>query len=92
MDDGLVADEWLAAPVLCDEREQAMLDPVPLAGARRQMTDRDGNAEFVGQVLQLALPKANADTVAAATIGGDQKFCRVRVARGPSFATSAEWS
>ena len=44
------------------------------------MTDRDGNAEFVGQVLQLALPKANADTVAAATIGGDQKFCREREA------------
>jgi hypothetical protein len=77
----LVADEWLAGPVLCDEREQAMLDPVALAGAGRQMADRNGNAEFVGEVLQFALPKANAYTVAAAAIGGDQKFCRVRVAR-----------
>jgi hypothetical protein len=83
LDDGLVADEWLAAPILCDEREQAMLDLVPFAGARRQMADRDRNAEFVGQVLQLALPKADADIVAAAAIGGDQKFCRVRIARAP---------
>jgi hypothetical protein len=46
LDDGLMTLEWFATPVLCDEREQAMLDPVPLAGAGRQMTDRDGNAEF----------------------------------------------
>ena len=42
LDDGLVADQRLAAPVLGDEREQPMLDLVPLAGAGRQMTDRDG--------------------------------------------------
>src|SRR3954465_15471785 len=45
------------------------------------MTDAEGNAEFVGQVLQFPLPKANATTVAAATIGGDQKVWGVRVAR-----------
>ena len=37
--DGLVADQRLTAPVLCDEREQTMLDPVPFAGAGRQMAD-----------------------------------------------------
>ena len=57
LDDGLVADERLAAPVLGDEREEAMLDLVPLAGAGRQMADRDGDVEFVGQALQLALPQ-----------------------------------
>ena len=35
LNDDLVADERLSAPVLCDEREQPMLDLVPLAGARR---------------------------------------------------------
>jgi hypothetical protein len=32
--DGLVANQWLAAPVLGDEREQLVFDPVPFAGAR----------------------------------------------------------
>jgi len=41
LDDGLVADQGLASPVLRDEREQAVLDFVPLAGSRRQMTDGD---------------------------------------------------
>lgn len=56
LDDGLVADERSTAPVLGDEREQAMLDPVLFAGAGREVADRDGDAEFVGQGLQLALP------------------------------------
>src|ERR1700730_5492316 len=60
-----------------------MLDLVPFAGAGGQMTDRDGNAEFVGQGLQLAFPEAYPHAVAAATIGGDQKFCRVLVPRAP---------
>jgi hypothetical protein len=38
----------LAAPVLGDKGEQAVLYLVPLAGARRQMGDRDGDSEFVG--------------------------------------------
>ena len=55
LDDGLIADERPAAPVLGDEREEAMLDLVPFAGAGRQMADGDGDIEFVGQGLQLAL-------------------------------------
>src|SRR4051794_33465421 len=71
--DGLMADERLAAPILRDEREQAVLDLVPLAGAGRQMTDRDGDAELIRQVLQLALPQPNTDAVAATAIGRDQE-------------------
>ena len=37
LDDDLVADQRLAAPVLGDEGEQTVLDPVPFAGAGRQM-------------------------------------------------------
>ena len=35
LNDDLMADEGPAAPVLCDQREQAVLDLVPLAGAGR---------------------------------------------------------
>src|SRR5271165_258399 len=39
-----IADEWLGAPVVADEGEEAVLDLVPLAGARRQVADRDVEA------------------------------------------------
>jgi len=41
IDDDLVRDEWSVAPVHGDCREQAVLDFVPLRGARRVMTHRD---------------------------------------------------
>src|ERR1035437_208387 len=55
--DPLMADERLSPPVAGDEREEAMLDLVPLAGAGRQVTDGDRDIEFVGQLLQLQLPQ-----------------------------------
>ena len=42
LDDHFVADEWPASPVLSDRAEFLMLDPVPLADARRKMTDTNG--------------------------------------------------
>ena len=39
LDDGLVADERLGAPVLADEGKEAVLDLVPLAGSGRQVMD-----------------------------------------------------
>jgi hypothetical protein len=48
LDDHAIADEWFGAPVLADEREEAVLDLVPLAGAGRQVADHDVEAEFVG--------------------------------------------
>ena len=62
LDDDLVADEWFAAPIAGDEREQAMLDLVPLACTGRQVTHGDGNGEFIGQLLQLDLPQSDART------------------------------
>ena len=41
VDDDLVTDQRLAAPVGRDEAEQAMLDLVPLARAWREMADGD---------------------------------------------------
>ena len=54
--DDLVREQRLAAPVLGDEGEQAVLDAVPLAGARRQVRDGDGQPGLVGERLQLGLP------------------------------------
>ena len=56
LDDGLVADQRFAAPVLGDEGEKLVLDLVPLAGPRRQMTDGDGHAKFSGERLEFSLP------------------------------------
>src|SRR6478672_2869392 len=49
MDDRAIAAQRLAAPVDSDERKQAMLDLVPLAGAGRQVANRYGKLELVGQ-------------------------------------------
>ena len=48
LDDHAITDQWLGAPVLADEGEQAVLDFIPLAGAGRQVGDDDVKAELVG--------------------------------------------
>ena len=58
LDNDLMADERFAAPVLGDEREEAVLDLVPLAGTRRQVADSDGEIEFISELLQFHLPQA----------------------------------
>lgn len=81
LDDDLVADQRLAAPVLRDVGKETMLDPVPLAGAGRQMSDRDGKTALVGEPLQLELPQSDAGAIAAATVGGDGEALGIGVAR-----------
>ena len=71
LDDDLMADERFAAPVLGDEREEAVLDLVPLAGTRRQVADSDGQIEFVSELLQFHLPQAQPRSIAATAIGRD---------------------
>ena len=51
LDDGVVTDQRLAAPVHRDEREQPVFNLVPLAGPRRQVAHRDGQTQFIGQLL-----------------------------------------
>ncbi len=79
-DDDLAADQWLAAPVLRDVGKETVLDPVPLAGAGRQMSDRDGKTALVGEPLKLELPQTDTGAIAAATVGGDGEACGVGVA------------
>src|SRR5689334_12844222 len=56
LDDDLMADQWFATPVHGDEGEQAVLNPVPLAGAGRQVGHRYVQASLIGEALQFALP------------------------------------
>jgi hypothetical protein len=65
VDDGLVVPQRASAPVDRDEREQTVLDLVPLAGAGREVTDVDRHVEVVGDALQLVLPHVRPVAVAA---------------------------
>src|ERR1700730_9325203 len=73
LDDHPIADEWLGTPVLADEGEEAVLNLVPLAGAGRQVADRNVEVELVGQRLPFAFPQPPRGAIAAASIGGDQQ-------------------
>src|SRR5215212_5752857 len=57
---GLKGAERAASPVLRNVTKQAMLDLVPLAGARWKMRDVDRQAQVVGQALQFLLPRPRA--------------------------------
>lgn len=57
LDHDLVAGQWPAPPVAADRGEQAVLDPVPLGRARREMTDRDRQPDFGGQPGELEFPR-----------------------------------
>src|SRR6266404_6322910 len=88
LDDHPIADEWLGPPVLADEGEEAVFDFVPLAGAGRQVADRDVEAELVGQLLEFAFPQPHPRAVAASAPGlrrgrrgGDQQSGRLGIAR-----------
>ena len=54
--DGLITDQRLAPPVPRDEREQPVFDLVPFAGAWWQMANRHCQTQFIGEILQFALP------------------------------------
>src|SRR5215813_9740826 len=75
-----MTDKGFAAPILADVSEQTVLNTVPLAGAGRQMADRHLQSGLVREALQLALPKAEAGTVAAATVSGDDQALCVGIA------------
>nr|WP_239992150.1 hypothetical protein [Rhodopila globiformis] len=79
VDDGAVTDQRVGAPVHADAGEQAMLDLVPCAGARRQVADLDGDARSVIKSLRTLFPGPHGHVVAAA-IGADHHTFRVRIA------------
>src|ERR1700734_1851505 len=72
VDDRLVGAQRPAAPVDGDEREEPMLDLVPLARAGREVAHPDREAQLVGEALKLQLPASRPSAVAPASIGGDE--------------------
>jgi hypothetical protein len=56
LDDDFMTDQWPSPPVLGDVAEHAMLDFVPLAGARRKMAHPNRDAQAHSQVLESDFP------------------------------------
>src|SRR5438270_13555044 len=52
LQDHRIAGKRLATPVLTDPGKEAMLNFVPLARSRRQMTDHERQASLIGQLLE----------------------------------------
>jgi len=70
----LVAHQRAASPVLRDEREQAVLDLVPLTRAGREVAHLEPQPQVIGQRLERNLPEPAPGTVAAAAVGRDQQL------------------
>jgi hypothetical protein len=51
-----------------------MLDLVPLARPRWEVTDGERETGLVSEVLQFELPQPDAVAVAAAAVGGDEEL------------------
>ena len=81
--DHLMADQGPIAPVHGDEREQGMLDLVPLARAGREVRHPDAQTGFLGQAAQLELPQPNAVAIAAPAIGHDRQLGGLGIALAP---------
>ena len=62
IDDGTVVRQGPTSPVGGDEREEAMLDLVPFAGAWRKMTRRDRQVLLRRKALQLPVVRNYFDT------------------------------
>src|SRR3954452_25222249 len=81
--DGRMTRERVAAPILGEVAEQAVLDLVPLRGAGRIVTDRDRQPGLVGKLLQLELPQPNPNSIGTAAVGRDQQPLGTRIALAP---------
>jgi hypothetical protein len=92
LDHGHAIDDGAPAPDLRDVAEQAMLDLIPLRGARRIMMDMEPEAGLVGELLQLDLPQPDTRSIRAAAIGRDRQFAWLSgSARAPSRRASGGW-
>lgn len=79
---GVHVGERLAGPVPADLAEQAVLDGVPLGGARRIVAHGDDEAQGIANpILQGLFPGAATGAVASARIGQDENLVRLRIAQ-----------
>src|SRR5208283_1724056 len=68
-----VAGQRLAGPIGADQVEHAVLDRVPLGSSCGIMSDRDGQSEFIRQVLQAHLPGPTTVPIGASAVGFDRQ-------------------
>ena len=59
MDNGFVVTQGLPPPIRRDKGKQTVLDLIPLAGPRRKMTDRNGQASFIGELCNSSFQRRN---------------------------------
>jgi len=78
-DHGLHARERAGTPVDGDVREELVFDLVPLARARREVADAQGEPRVGGQTLQFFLSEPAACAVRSAAIGHNQEGVRGRI-------------
>ena len=69
IDDHLVTDQGSSPPILGNVGEHAMLDFVPLAGARWEVAHMDRHPQAHNQLLQCHLPQAAPAAIAATAVG-----------------------
>jgi len=60
-----------------------VLDVVPLAGAGREVTHRNGQTGASGELLQFPLPEPQARAVAPTRISGNQERLRLAIGGSP---------
>lgn len=82
---GFVTVQRVTGPVGTDQIEHAMLDQIPLGGARRIMVDGDNQAKLIGQLLQFEPPQAGAVAIRTPTIGLDQQAVLARIEFASQF-------
>src|SRR5665647_890246 len=82
INDHLVTDQGSSPPILGNVGEHAMLNFVPLAGARWEVANMNGHPQAHSQFLQCHLPQAAPAAVAATAVGRYQKFLCIWVSLG----------
>ena len=86
VEDDFVTHQRSATPILRDVAKHAMLNLVPLAGARRKVADLQRNAQPIGQVLQGNFPQPVTASIAAPTVRRDQRLARLTMMLHAHFA------
>lgn len=66
--EGVQRSQRHSGPVLRDEAEETVFDPVPFGATRWVMADGDRQAGLVGEALQFPLPESIARGVAATAV------------------------
>jgi hypothetical protein len=79
VDDGDAVQQGAPTPIFRNEAEQALLELVPLAGARQKVRDVDGEVEIIRQPWEFRFPQPDPAAVTAAPIGGDIQLRRLLV-------------